>query len=482
MNRINNSKGFTLLELIVVISIIGLVITTIFSILFFGYDVYGRTQKDFDMQSQVRVAMEEMGNLIRDSRAVFAVPSIEYKDPEWRYIAVNSTGDKVVSFSFDTVHSRWEEKVLMGPFEGVTFKIGFDKLNSMSKDNTLRMYVEAYTDGGLSQRFDIQSGYQALNALQVIDYGTEAAPAIALAYRSDEFVYENQKLIVNIALVLDYSGSMNWNIDETKKDNVPVNERRITILRTKVKELVAQFASNQNENIEIYISATMFDETANIPTNETKHFFFVRNTTERTTLLERIDNRQADNGTNTGDGFRRAYHKLKNKSDNDNPTNDPNIIVKNYTIVLVDGDSNYFTGDARATCFFGLFCRDHEYRSYYLGDGNTLLRSFSNSFRTGAFLLGEDHPIVRGYDTVTGKMLVDNDFSTAYLISFGKINKKNGVITDSDSINNLKTALSLTDSHFFRADSEESLGLSFSDIQLQITNDYWHFLGPKLVE
>ncbi len=468
MKHFRSNKGFTLLELIVVLSIIGLVITTIFSILFFGYDVFGRTQKEFDIQSQVRLAMEEMGGLIRGSRALFAVPSIDYKDPEWRYIALNDSHDRIVSYSFNTGTSSWEEATLIGPYEGVTFKIGFDKHNNMSRDNFLRMYIEAYTGDGSFKRFDIQSGYEALNALQVVDYGTVANPAIALAYRNDEFAYENFQLIVNIALVLDYSDSMNKTISGNNPDNN--NLSRITTLREKVANLVRQFSENKNDNVNINMSVIPFKSSANSPSA----FYNIKDTSQRNSLLGIVNSTNASGMTNTGDGLRRAYHQLYNKSSNDINTSSGDTKIMNYTIVLVDGDSNTYTGNFTRSCvWFGLIC-SREFQSFYFGDGD--VSSIPGGSTAGTWHTNtSDTTLSRQYVTNMGAYLTDPDFVTNYLISFAKGPTTNG-------ITNVKNALSVPDSKYFDAQSSEALELSFTEIQMQITNDLWHFLGPKLVE
>lgn len=464
MKFIRNNKGFTLLELIVVLSIIGLVITTIFSILFFGYDVFARTQKEFDIQSQVRLALEEMGGMIRDSRALFAVPSVEYKDPEWRYIALNDTHDRIVNHTYNTVTSSWEESTLIGPYDGVTFKIGFDKHNNMSRDNFLRMYIEAYTGDGSFKRFDIQSGYEALNALQVVDYGTVANPAIALAYRNDDFAYENFELVVNVALILDYSGSM----DSPISDDETGSPKRITILREKVANLVRQFSENENDDVNIFMSVIPFNASANNPSD----FYNIKDSTQRTNLLNRVNQRTAEGATNTGDGLRRGYHQLNNKLQNDLNGASGDTIIKNYTIVLVDGDSNSYTGNHTRSCFL-IFC-SREFQSFFFDDGNV------NAIRgtqagTGFVNDSNNTTLARQYVTAISTYLTASDFATNYLISFASGSTAEG-------ITNVKNALSVPDSRYFDAQSSEALELSFTEIQMQITNDLWHFLGPKLAE
>src|SRR5690554_3084742 len=348
MNKLlKNKKGFTLLELIVVISIIGMVITTIFSIVFFGYDVYGRTTEDYIIQSDVRLAMEEVNQTIRDSKALFAVPDISYMDDQWNYIGLSADESRIIDYRWDPnigADGDHVERVLVGPYDGITFGIKFDKENSMSKDNTLRMYFEAYTNNGNTKRFDILSGYEALNSLQVVNYGTEDNPAKALAYRADEFHYENMKILVNIALVLDTSGSMQNGLDGRSTSNL--NNRRVKILKDQTNILIEQFASNTNPDVEIRMSLVEFNNDA----NSIRDFRNVK--TQKAQLIQDVndmcqgDSQRCSGATNTGDGLRRAYHALEDiKADQlaaHGGTLDE-IVVKNYTIVLSDGVYTYYT-------------------------------------------------------------------------------------------------------------------------------------------
>ena len=304
-----NKKGFTLLELIVVMAVAGMVITVVMSLMLFGFNVYGMTSNDHELQSNVRLAMENLGNTMRESKAVFAVPDAEFKDDGWNYLTVDDAGTTVVAHEWNG--TDWDRNVMLGPYPDVTFDIVFLKENTMDKDNTVEMFIEAKTAGGSVQRFAISTGYQVFNALQVINYGTESNPAKALAYRMDEFHYANMKVYVNVALVLDTSGSMSFNLAGTQTSGVPLANRRVTMMKQKTIELIEQFATNTNPDIEISMALIQYNTHANNPNA------FRNVTTNKANLITDVNNfcsgasQNCVGGTNIGDGLRRAYHSTE---------------------------------------------------------------------------------------------------------------------------------------------------------------------------
>lgn len=482
-----NKKGFTLLELVVVIAIIGLVITTIFSLLFVGYDVFGLTQNDFQVQSDVRLAMEKTNHLVRYSRAVFAVPDADYKDEEWNYIALNSDHTQIINYRWDSVKKVHVEEVMIGPYPGITFKIGFDKENSMSKDRSLRMYIESYTNNGSTKRYDIQTGYEALNALQVVNYGTEMSPATALAYRNDEYAYENFELIVNISMIVDVSGSMAWGLTNPTGSIHPVtNPSRINVLKEQSKMIVEKFSQNTNDDVKINISLVPFASHANNP----RAFLDVKNPTERNTLYNHIDNLVANGATNTGDGLRRGYYQLVNKQTQDLATAGEDTIIKNYTIILVDGDSNYASMyNSQSTTqtwgcvrWFLFWCREEgyvnttTYESHYFEiDGNINVCTFTPTGQgcTPGYVSNVSQS--NTYVNLMGQKLNNPNFVTNYIVAFAPDVSASEIVF-------LSNATGTPDEKVFFATDADQLGLSFTEIQMQITNDLWHFLGPKLSE
>lgn len=524
---IKNKKGITLLEVMVVVLIIGIVISTIMSIVVFGYRVYNKESSEYDIQTKVRLTMEEMNKLMRSSKAVFAIPNADYLDEQWNYISVSEDNTKIINYKWDNVTKTHKQTVLTGPFEGVEFDISFFKNSNMESDNTVKLRLEA-TVNGVTKRFDILTGYEALNSLQVIDYGTEANPAKTLAYRGDDFHYENMKIYVNIAVVLDTSGSMNWNLAGGTARNL--SDRRITILKNQTKNLIDQLYQNENDDVIISTSLIQYNTHANNPST----FMDVRS--QRQQIKNSIDslcrgnNQDCSGGTNTGDGLRRAYHLLEQKTADIEATQNyamEDITVKNYVILLTDGDYTLYSREITpsgsfnnfqicTSSIFGYCLNWSDYsipiptRSFYLGTQNITGTGVNYYKRTSSSVQIERNVLSKSVvsDSASDDFFYIENGVGNYVFGHGSnldsigltyiqqvadlgLNNNseytNFIIAFTESvsvnaINNIKAALNVDSSRVFSAKSEAELGMSFTNIQTSITNDTWHYLGPKLVE
>lgn len=479
-----NRKGFTLVEVLAVLAIVGIVLTMIFSLLFYGFDVFNITSAEYQVQSGTRLALQQTDKLVRYSTAIFAVPDATYKDPEWNYIGMNSDRTEIINYTWDATSQTHIETIMAGPYPGVTFNIGFTKETSLSTDNTLKLYFETYAPDGTTKRFNIVSGYEALNALQVINYGTESHPATALAYRDETASYENYRVIVNIAMVLDTSGSMGSAINGNDATNN--NPSRISILRTQVAALVDNFASNTNSDVSINISLVPFATYSPTPSS----FYDIKNASQKTSIKTAISNLGASGFTNTGDGLRRAYYQLLTKQTSDEATADIDTIIKNYTIILVDGDSN--THSMSNTKTVTQVCNRWDKYGNCTRYKNTT--TWSQQFYTDSSTIGpctftptsttctpgyvtntSNSTVADNYVELMGANLSDPDFTSNYVISFAQDTTPQQIVFIAESTNTPNDA-----DHIYAATSAEGLGLSFTQIQMSITNELWRFLGPKL--
>lgn len=498
----NLKSGFTLLEIMVAITVFGIIGTGIVSLLVFGLDTYKLANVDYQFQSDLRMGLEGTSKIIGNAKALFAVPG-DYLDDEWDYIILNKDKTAIVQSVWDPINKVRVETPMVGPYEGVTFNIAFFKEDSMKKDNTIQVYFEMIKADGNVSRFSIETGYEALNALQVVDYGTESHPAKALAYRNDKYEYENYKLYVNIALVLDTSGSMGSKIKNSDAKN------KITILKDKTKSLIESFAQNTNDDVIINISLVPFSDSG----NKISSFMDVKNATSKTALINSVNNMKAEGGTNIGDGMRRAYYKLidiNQAQDSAEAGSERDYIIKNYVIFLTDGEPTYNTIEricVKANCnndksfsnfpYFGtLPIKENWSGVVHWNDTNLKTEGIYIDGSGGSTGTGD-----KNYITNVGKMYCGlsatgtekcNDkggrtwIATSYIIAFAQ--GANSTDFPTSIINLAQSTMPKLEvgqtkyERVYPANSEDELALQFTNIQLSITNDTWHYLGPKLVK
>jgi len=483
-----NKKGFTLVELLVVLAIVGMVTTMIFSLLFYGFDVFSMTSKEYELQTNVRMAMQKTDKLVRYSTALFAIPDLSYMDDEWDYVGVTEDKTMIVSYTWNATTQSHDQTILVGPYQGVTFDMGFSKANTLSTDNTLQLYFDSFDVDGTSRRYHIQSGYESLNALQVIDYGTTSHPSKALAFRNEAHSFENYKIIVNIAMVLDTSGSMDWDLKGNQIRSGSTTKSRIQILKTQASAMIENFAQNTNGDVSINISLVPFGTYAKTPSD----FYDIKNSADKTTILSKINNLDANGYTNTGDGLRRAYYQLDTKNRHDLATTTADTIVKNYTITLVDGVTNTHSMKNTSSTTTSWGCIEWKNNGKCKTEGNVTTTTWNQQYYTDSatikncsFVLegtsctpgydsGNDgNADANGYVSLMGAKLSDPDFTTNYMVSFA-------MSKTTSPIGFIAAATATPEERIYYATDADSLGLSFTEIQMSITNELWRFLGPKL--
>lgn len=390
IKRKNIKRGFTMMELIIAISL-GLMVLALGTQLIFSSSkgsVFATKEKE--LQDANRIFLEYTNNSIKYSTAVFTVPTKTFNatdnsklSKDWNYIgikkdvvipgrltssgkehkaqtalvdlkyvgsgavapsvslgenqtlitAIKSGGEKlyyvqtIIAFSeevngtefvYDVVFSKTDSNKFSSSREGK----GLDyKLNvkAMNGTGTTKTEVDYGT---------VLSKITALNSLQVVDKGTPENPAVALAYRTDNIVKNKGGVYGVVSMVVDTSGSMEYNIEGNLKQNVPIGQQRITILKKNAKELLDRFSITKNTDVMIIPFATTTKKTGG------KFPEFYSASLEKTRLENEIQSLAAVGGTNTGDALRYAFYKMGEH--NQTITRD----YKDYLIILVDGASS----------------------------------------------------------------------------------------------------------------------------------------------
>lgn len=449
-----NHRGFTLIELVIVIALLGIVTTVSFSMLNFGTKVHRMAVDEYQLQSSVRLALEKTNQIVRYSTALFAVPETSFQEsnltPGWSYFGVSEDKTEIVNYRWNNTLTQHVKEVVVASQTNIFYNLRFEKINPHNEDSLLRFFIEASIDGSVFKKLDMNSEVETFNTLQIINYGSASNPATAIAYRSDN---RQDSVIGHVAMVLDTSGSMAWNM--AGNDSGAANTRRIAILKNEAKNLINGFAQESN----IDISLVPFSTSANNP----KSFRNAR--LETASLISDIDSLTAEGGTNTGDGIRRAYRGLQAH----NSTLGPGITASNYVIILVDGVTTFASVEKTSTID-------------YITHGNNILddtseyrhRSPNNSI--GQIAGNGSSLDARGtaYVNLMGGMLRNNNFAKTYVIGFSSKN------SDLLSVNDIANACGAPPDRVFIAGGADDLSQVFEAIRHEIINDLWHLKGPNL--
>lgn len=494
-----NRKAVTLIELILVLAIISLVVPTATSMLLLGQKAESMSFEEFDVQSDIRVAATVLNNTIRDSGGVFILhrDNANKLSEEWNYIMLNDTKDKLVEWRWDSSTNTHKQVELLSVDDGSTLDIVYNKNSKPNEDNVLEftLTLKNPEKGDRS----INSGLESMNSLQVVDraYGKVAN---TLAYRNDKKLTEVSNSQAVVSMVLDTSGSMADTLSGGKPNNN--NKSRLEIMKNEAKKLVDGFSDYPN----IYVSLVPFNTTA----NGAREMVNVKvNIDENTNYFTNIINSlTANGGTNTGDGIRRGYYRIKEfneKEENINKTN------KNFMIILVDGVTTFGSineyiaaEDIEKNMFifencestlvengieYKLAAKEEEFflfykcyykkedKFYFIGDntinenkypyqGGNIIGNGSNLDPYGTEYVDEIGELVRSYKNGT------NEAINVFVIGFSSKQSDYGSLEDI-------AMATRGDKVFYTADSQEALNQIFLSIQREISDALWHIGGPN---
>lgn len=278
-----NKNGFTLTELLIAMTIMVIILVAFSIMMNSSLRMFKTGSKSYEVQSDVLYASNSLNSAVRDSTAIFILNQSKY-DPNlvtdanvqsnisainltdgWNYIGLNSTKTRIYNFVWDeqtSQHYAFEltvgEKGIQGRHIEYDLKLSSEKSEIERKINeyrsfsslsptqkaeleelekkfkeqrgVLRFSLEGTlvdSDTGVInnetlRHHKIESIVDALNTKQVID-STQNMEATAIAYRNTPInTRHGNQLKPTVALVLDFSGSMNWDIDAC--DFIRINE------------------------------------------------------------------------------------------------------------------------------------------------------------------------------------------------------------------------------------------------------------------
>lgn len=533
----NNRKGLTLIELILVIAIGSIAIAVVYNILFVGLRGHSKTLKSFEDQSEIRYAIETTNNSIRFATVGFIVtkddfcPQIQNGEVKglvkpWNYIGLSPDKKSIVHYKYVSGGDKgsYKMEVLANGSEGVKYDLKFSKSKETQEDKIIR-YILKFNNNGKSD--GISTEVEALNALHVIDWGDANNPGIALAYRTDDTPEIHRKTIPAIAMVLDTSGSMNWGMDgkDTKiNDDNPV--RLKLLINTLNDDQQGLFTILKDSGA--YISLVPFSTTANIPNSNYSNLRgidvskFYNANKDKNTLKKMVESLNAEGATNTGDGLRRGYYQLKKFNSNKGDYKlSHSQEVKNYMIVLVDGVTTAGSANIIVTkkshngvwygkdpCFIvddgnigdafyttnenlsdnrlvGL--KDYEYEEFKY-DLNPISRPIGDGVNL-------DTNYGEPYVALIGEMIQKSknpEIDQCFVIGYSNARNKKGEYYELKSLTNIARSLGIKvgdneaneqfkDNQFvFVATDKESLKKAFENIGGYINEELWQVEGPRL--
>jgi len=453
------NNGFTLIEIIITIALIGLITGAAFRLFMLGNKVQEMGLSEYETQAATRLVSENINRISRYSTAVFTIPETSFKETNltdgWDYIGV--LNDEVVIYTYSEVNGTptHSKKIVVPSNPEIEFKIEFNESDADHDYKILKFSIHGFIkgqaiqldgDGNAIPYIEINSQVESLNSMQIIHKGTEINPAVAVAFRSeDRSEPEIQKTlpVAQIAMVLDTSGSMNWKMNGYSTNTESL--RRIKFLRDAATELITNFESSDNP---VSISLVPFSTNANNPKS------FRSAQTEGDILKSNIASLVADGGTNTGDGIRRAYHKIINGRLNADYIDKK---VSDYIIILVDGVTTFGTRTIKY----------NDSSPFMTLDGNVTSRRY-------VYGNGRNLDTVHGtpYVNLIGNMIQDDGNIKVFVIGFSSR------ASDLGSVDDIVTATGAQPK--LLAGDVDELKLAFGEIEQQILSELWYISGPDL--
>lgn len=443
------NKGFTLIEVILVLGFMGIIIATTTSLILFSNRTHEVIVQEFQVQSDMRVASEVINQQVRHATAVFLLNSNQYNSQNlsdgWNYFGVSDDESEIIHYHWNKGLNKHDIQVLASASPGVSYNMSF----SPTHEDTLMVdfILNGFTESSNNPKTSIKSSLNALNTVVVDDSGTATQPSVVLAYRSQDIPTPDQ-IKVAVAMVLDTSGSMDWDMNGNTTNNN--NIKRIQLMKNRSKELLDTFSSIGN----VYVSIIPFSKSANKPGD------FYLASEKADDLKGEIDGLNAVGGTNIGDGLRRAYHQ----HDTFNKKNTSSQIL-NYTILLMDGNPTYWPR-RNGESYFG----DGDITESHNGGNGSI--TVANIAASMPYIENLGNNVIRKNDTTQGV------FQKTFVIGFSAL---------SSDVSNAKTIAEEylnhpTDSRingtYYPATSSEELAEVFRSISEVILKETWHIYGP----
>lgn len=473
LKKIKNNQGFTILEMLISVTLLFLIITMTGSLINFSLRTEKKSEAEYELQSQMRLTSDILNQNIRKSTATFAIPDsvfMKAKKPKWNYFGIEDHKE-IVQYTWDDAKKTHNRKVITSAKNDMLYNLYFKQNKANSK--LLEFNLEGVLVKQDNKTISIKSELEALNSVAVEDGGSPANPATAIAYRLEpsprpEDVTTQEEITVLVSLVLDISGSMKDNM--AGGSPTASNKSRANIMKAEASKLIENFAK-----LGITVSIVPYSTNANNPEA------MVSAKDNKAALTSYINGMTIEGGTNTGDGLRRGYHQIKNYNDK----NKDQTIVNNI-IILTDGNPTYYSHTKSYRGWFGIEYNYYSNNGYDNTTNNKLVDTSDYQTSDGNIKwlsgpgssddkIGNSMNYIKeiGQNHITGGNL---DIST-YVIGFSSkgtdINKAHEIAQHCTAIGNDKRQ-----GRYYTAGSALELESAFNEITKTILNETWHIYGP----
>ncbi len=480
-----SQKGLSVVELLIALAMLSIIIVGSFNLFSMGSKMHKSTVSEAEIQSSTRVLAEQVNQITRFSTAAHTVPrtsfqDYDYRDSDWTYVGINKDGDVVI----DEPGTPRKVTVIAEKQDGIDYEIEFHRVHEDDgeiSDTIVGFSIKGFKDG--RQVNEIVSQVEILNALQVEHKGSEADPAVALAFSkyergSPEFILASPD--AHIAMVLDFSGSMTADM-EGKNDGTPRYQILIDALETMVDRL-------SNMGFDIYVSLVPFSTNANNP-HEFRNVNKDNSKNELADLMEIIDSieNSIEGWTNTGDGIRRAFYMLEEAEEEyfDEFPDDTYNDFTQHMMILVDGGTNT---DTYYRCPVNYFYTGDWY--YYFEDKNVgvhcpdvnaLIRHFTNQYDPEEADVYVDKV---GEDLIQQHIHEDEQIINCFVIGFSNL------ASDHVSLDRIGEATNAKEfehddgieRRFILATDADELDFAFDSFTEEVFTSLWSIYGPRLKE
>lgn len=449
--KLKKRKGITLVELIIVLALVGIIVTLATSMLVFSVNSFGIVEEEFQIQSNMRLASQVIGNYIKESSAIFMLNEVQFDDTklknEWEYFALSSDKSKVIQYKWDEVEKKHVPTILADSYPGITYSLAFDK--SVSGSLLSGFSIKAITSSG-RVKVGMENELNALNSVVVDNTGNVGNPAVSIAYRTSD-IPDPSKPRISATLVIDKSGSMAWDLmGNTLAGGYADTNSRLSIMRARTLELINELEKIGN----IHVAVVRFSDNANKSGNYNKLYKIGEHKSTIDNLVTSIN--EASGGTNIGDAMRRAYYIHKDFKS----SNSGNLL--HYNIQLMDGNPTYWTEKNGSYLYLDGDISNSENRKGTGGETETNMDSsmdYVSKLGDNLYKLGD----VEIKTFVIGFTANPNNVSRLSNIA--------GYVT-SPTNTNIQGA-------YYEASSSEALQQVYKDISKKIEMDAWHIFGPN---